>query len=455
MSLVSINPANGTTLNAYPETCEEDVSRALDCATRASVEWRRISLANRASPFQEAAVVLREASEQSARLMAEEMGKPIAQGRLEIEKCANACEYFVRNAELFLADFPVESDARKSFVSFCPLGVILAIMPWNFPFWQVFRATIPAILAGNTIVLKHSSNVSGCALAIKEVFCKAGFPPGVLTCLLVGSDRIEALISDPRVQAVTMTGSTEAGRSVARAAGGALKKCVLELGGSDPYVILEDADLVLAARTCAASRLINSGQSCIAAKRFIVLEGVRREFEELLVQEMRKQKVGNPMDGDTQIGPLARADLRETVMRQVDQSIRQGARCLLGGKAPQMPGYFYPPTVLTDVCKGMAAYDEEVFGPVAAVIPVGSEQEAIRTANDSPYGLGACIFSRDLQKGEKLAVEDLDAGSCFVNTLVRSDPRLPFGGIKASGYGRELSAFGIREFTNAKTVFVA
>jgi len=454
MSLISTNPETGGKLKAYPEASVEEVSTILDDAARAFLGWSKGTIENRAIRFQSAARTLRESSEKAARLMAEEMGKPLVQGRLEVDKCAAACEYFAENAERFLSSIPVEADARKSFVSFRPLGVILAIMPWNFPFWQVFRAAIPAIVAGNTVVLKHSSNVSGCALLIQEIFDKAGFPLGVFRCLLVGSGRIEEVISDPRVQAVTMTGSTEAGRAVARAAGGALKKCVLELGGSDPYLILEDADLGLAARTCAASRLINSGQSCIAAKRFIVVESVRHDFEALFVQEMGSQKMGCPMDESTRIGPLAKADLREVVARQVEQSIAGGARCLLGGTAPQLPGYFYPATVLTDVGKGMAAFDEEVFGPVAAVVPVSDEAEAIRTANDSLYGLGAAVFSRDLQKGERIAVEDLEAGNCFVNTFVRSDPRLPFGGIKESGYGRELSMFGIREFMNIKTVFV-
>jgi succinate-semialdehyde dehydrogenase/glutarate-semialdehyde dehydrogenase len=386
--------------------------------------------------------------------MADEMGKPVVQGRAEVEKCAGACEYFAENAERFLAPIDVPTEARKSYVTFRPLGVILAVMPWNFPWWQVFRAAIPAVLAGNAMVLKHSSNICGCALAIQEIFEKAGFPPGVFAAVLMDSARIESLIADARVRAVTLTGSTAAGTTVARAAGGALKKCVLELGGSDPCVILEDADLELAARICAASRVINSGQSCIAAKRFVVVEKVRKRFEELFVQAMSSQRVGQPREDSTNIGPLARADLRELVDGQVTRSIAGGARCLLGGSIPDTDGFFYPPTVLTDVKKGIPAFDEEVFGPVAAVVPVRDELQALKAANDTPFGLGATVFTRDLAKGEHIAAEELEAGSCFVNALVRSDQRLPFGGIKESGYGRELSIFGIREFVNIRTVYI-
>jgi succinate-semialdehyde dehydrogenase/glutarate-semialdehyde dehydrogenase len=386
--------------------------------------------------------------------MAREMGKITAEGRLEVEKCAWACEFYAENAERFLSPETVETDAAKSFVSFSPLGVILAVMPWNFPFWQVFRFAAPALMAGNVGVLKHASNVPGCAMAVENVFHKAGFPPHVFRSLLVGSSQVDALIESPHVRAVTLTGSTPAGKSVARKAGEMLKKTVLELGGSDPYVVLEDADLEEAVTICAASRLINAGQSCIAAKRFIVVESLAKPFEELMVARMRKVKWGNPLEKDTGIGPLARHDLRDEIHRQVTESMKAGAVCLLGGEIPEGKGAFYPPTVLTCVRKGMAAFDEEIFGPVAAIIPVRDEAEAVRTANESPFGLGAAVFTRDRERGERIARDELEAGSCFVNAYVKSDPRLPFGGVKESGYGRELSHFGIREFVNIKTVYV-
>ena len=404
--------------------------------------------------MRKAARILRESREEWAGLMAEEMGKPVTQGLAEAEKSAWACDYFADNAEAFLATQEIATEAGKSYVVFQPLGVVLAVMPWNFPFWQVFRAAAPAIMAGNAMLLKHASNVCGCSIAIERIFEEAGFPEGVFKSLLLDSREIAALIKDPRIQAITLTGSSEAGRSVARTAGEALKKVVLELGGSDPYVILGDADLELAASSCAAGKLINSGQSCISAKRIVVVRSIRSRFEELLVRRMGEYRVGSPLDRGTQIGPLARADIRETVSAQVERTISAGARCTMGGTVPKGDGFFYPPTVLTDVRPGMAAFDEEVFGPVAAVVPVESEADAIRCANDSSYGLGAAVFTADLQKGERIAREELMAGSCFVNAYVRSDPRLPFGGIRESGFGRELSSFGIREFVNIKTVYI-
>jgi succinate-semialdehyde dehydrogenase/glutarate-semialdehyde dehydrogenase len=327
-------------------------------------------------------------------------------------------------------------------------------MPWNFPFWQVFRFAAPALMAGNTAVLKHASNVPGCALAIEDVFREAGFPGNVFHTLLAGSSQVDSIIEHPLVRAVTLTGSTPAGRAVAAKAGERLKKTVLELGGSDPYVVLDDADLELAAATCVASRLINSGQSCIAAKRFIVTEKNRGEFERRFVERMKAVRMGNPLDETTQVGPQARRDLRDDLQRQVDESLARGARLLLGGHVPEGPGAFYPPTVLTDVRPGMPAYDEELFGPVAAIIAVADEEEALRVANDSAFGLGAALFSRNVARARQLAAERIEAGTVVVNTFVRSDPRLPFGGIKESGYGRELSHFGIREFVNVKTVYV-
>jgi succinate-semialdehyde dehydrogenase/glutarate-semialdehyde dehydrogenase len=382
------------------------------------------------------------------------MGKPVREGRVEAEKCAWVCEYYAENAARFLADEPVETDASASFVAFRPLGIVLAVMPWNFPFWQVFRFAAPGLMAGNAGLLKHASNVPGCALAIEEVFREAGFPEGLFRALLVGSERVEALIEHPLVRAVTLTGSATAGRAVAGAAGRNLKKTVLELGGSDPYVILEDADLEAAVETCVKSRLINSGQSCIAAKRFIVVEPVREAFERGFVERMARAIVGDPMDEGTDVGPQARADLRDDLHRQVEATIALGARCLLGGEVPDREGAWYPPTVLTDVKPASPGYEEELFGPVASIIPVADEAEAIQVANDTSFGLGAAVFTRNVERGRRIAAEELEAGACFVNGLVKSDPRLPFGGIKESGYGRELSAFGIREFVNVKSVWV-
>jgi succinate-semialdehyde dehydrogenase/glutarate-semialdehyde dehydrogenase len=353
-----------------------------------------------------------------------------------------------------LAPEIIESDAAKSYVTFRPLGAVLAVMPWNFPFWQVFRFAAPAVMAGNVGLLKHASNVCGCALEIESVFTRAGFPPGIFTTLLVASDQVEKIIADPAVKAVTLTGSGAAGRAVARAAGEMLKKTVLELGGSDAYVILEDADLDIAALVCVESRLINSGQSCIAAKRFIVPAPIMRDFERLFIGKMRAKIVGDPLDEATDVGPLARRDLREELHAQVAESVRRGARLLAGGEIAPGLGAFYPPTALAGVAGGMPAYDEEIFGPVAALITASDDADAVRIANDTSFGLGAAVFTRDLAAGERLAARSLEAGSCFVNAPVKSDPRLPFGGIKESGFGRELSHYGIKEFVNIKTVYV-
>jgi succinate-semialdehyde dehydrogenase/glutarate-semialdehyde dehydrogenase len=405
--------------------------------------------------MRQAAQVLRSNAAEYARLMAEEMGKPMRAGAAEVQKCALGCDYYAENAERFLAPEVVKTEARKSFVTFQPLGVVLAVMPWNFPLWQVFRFAAPGLMAGNAAVLKHASNVPGCALAVEQIFRKAGFPKNLFRTLMVGSRSVDAAIEHPLIRAVTLTGSGPAGRAVASKAGALLKKTVLELGGSDPYLVIEDADLDLAAKVGAKGRLVNSGQSCIAAKRFIVVEKVRRQFEELFVSQMSAAKMGDPLSDDTEMGPLARHDLRDTVHRQVEGSIAKGARCLLGGTIPNSRGAYYPPTVLTDVTKGMPVFDEEVFGPVAAVVPVKDEEQAIEAANDSPFGLAGGVFTRDLARGEHIAAELIDSGMVFVNEHVSSDPRLPFGGIKESGYGRELSHYGIREFVNIKTVYVA
>ncbi|MFO7259814.1 MAG: NAD-dependent succinate-semialdehyde dehydrogenase [bacterium] len=454
MTIRAVNPATGETIGEYQETPPEEVDRILHAADAAFQAWRRTSVEERAALLREAATLLRERAAEYARLMALEMGKPITAGRAEVEKCALACDYYAENGPRFLEPERVETDARRSFVAFRPLGVVLAIMPWNFPFWQVFRFAAPALVAGNVAVLKHASNVPGCALAIERLLHDAGFPRDVFRTLLVGSEAVDGIIGHPVVRAVTLTGGTPAGRAVAASAGARVKKTVLELGGSDPYIVLEDADIEHAAAMCAASRLINSGQSCIAAKRFIVVESVREEFERLFVERMRAARVGDPLDEQTEVGPLARHDLRDGLHELVQASVRAGARLLLGGEIPEGPGAFYPPTVLTDVKKGMPAFEDESFGPVAAIVPAKDEAEAIRLANESRFGLGAAVFTRDRERGERIATEELEAGSCFVNALVRSDPRLPFGGVKESGYGRELSHYGLKEFVNIKTVWV-
>ncbi|HET7497499.1 MAG TPA: NAD-dependent succinate-semialdehyde dehydrogenase [Candidatus Eisenbacteria bacterium] len=452
--LRSIDPATGQVIREYEEAGAGKIASALELADRAGAAWREGSFADRAAVLGRAAGLLRARAAEYADVMAAEMGKPVTQGKSECEKCAWVCEWFAENGERLLASDEIPTDASRSYVAYRPLGVVLAVMPWNFPFWQVFRFAAPALMAGNAGVLKHASNVSECALAIQSVWREAGAPEGVFTTLLVGSAAVGEMIASPHVRAVTLTGSTPAGRSVAAAAGRALKKTVLELGGSDPYVVLEDADLDLAADVCAAARLTNTGQSCIAAKRFIVVDAVREGFTERFVARMRAARFGDPRDTANGLGPLARHDLRDQLHAQVRASIQRGARVLLGGEVPPGPGAYYPPTVLHKVVPGMPAYNEELFGPVAALIAARDEKDAIQIANDSSFGLGSAVFTRDLERGRRIAEHDLEAGSCFVNAQVHSDPRLPFGGIKESGYGRELAAFGIREFTNVKTIYL-
>ncbi len=454
MSMEVINPAAGEVVKSYDTLTKEELGPAIRASHEAFLSWRNVSFAERAQLMRKAARILREDADKYAKLMAVEMGKPIRDGRAEVNKCALVCDYYAENARVFLEPETVPTDAARSFVSYQPLGVVLAVMPWNFPFWQVFRFAAPALMAGNAGLLKHASNVPGCALAIEEIFLKAGFPGNIFRTLLIGSSLVNEVIENPLVTAVTLTGSTPAGKAVASKAGEMLKKTVLELGGSDPYVILGDADLEAAVNACVTSRLINSGQSCIAAKRFIVVESIQKEFERLFIEKMQAAKLGDPMDETVTVGPQARFDLRDDLHRQVKESIEKGAKCLLGGEIPTGKGAFYPPTILTNVKKGMPAYDEEIFGPAAAIIPVKDEKEAIAAANDTVFGLGSAIFTRDLEKGTRLAEKELQAGTCFVNTFVRSDPRLPFGGIKESGYGRELSHYGIKEFVNIKTIFV-
>ena len=455
MTFQSINPASGTPVSSYEEMQRAEVSKIIEQAHSAFLGWRRTPFRDRAVPLKKAGQILRDKSKEYGRLMAEEMGKPFKDGIAEAEKCATACDYFAEHAEKFLASEDIATDAKRSFVTFQPLGVVLAVMPWNFPFWQVFRFAAPALMAGNAGVLKHASNVPGCALAIEQIFKDAGFPQNLFRTLMIGSKEVNAVIEHPLVRAVTLTGSTPAGRAVAAKAGECLKKTVLELGGSDAYIIMDDADIEQAAAIAAKGRLVNSGQSCIAAKRFIVTEKTRARFEQALVKKMQAAKVGDPMAEGTQVGPMARRDLRDDLHKQVEASIRKGAKLLCGGEIPKGEGAFYPPTVLTSVTKGMPAYDEELFGPVAAIITVQDEKQAISVANDSEFGLGGAVIGKDIARAEKIAAEEIEAGCVFVNDAVRSDPRLPFGGVKDSGYGRELSQFGIREFVNIKTVFVA
>ncbi|MEN3000920.1 MAG: NAD-dependent succinate-semialdehyde dehydrogenase [Armatimonadota bacterium] len=453
--IASVNPTTGEVMRVYTPMDADTVDGIIQQVHYAYLEWRSASFAERAAPMRRLAQLLRERKEDYARLITEEMGKPIVQARAEIEKCAWGCDHFAEHGESMLAPLEVPTEAHKSYVTFQPLGAILAIMPWNFPFWQVFRFAAPALMAGNSVVLKHAPSTPGCALAIESLMQDAGFPPHLLRAVLVENEQVEPIIRHPLIAGVTLTGSTRAGRAVARIAGEELKKCVLELGGSDPAVILADADLERALNQCATGRLINSGQSCIAAKRFIVEQPLYEAFVEGFVERMRAQKMGDPLDESTTIGPIAREDLRANLHRQVQQSIQQGARCLLGGVIPEGRGFFYPPTVLVEVRRGMPVWDEETFGPVAPVVTAANREEAIQLANDTPYGLGASIYTRDLAQGERIAAQQLEAGNCFVNSFVFSDPRLPFGGIKQSGYGRELGLFGIREFTNIKTVYVA
>lgn len=454
MNINSVNPANGQVIRSYQSHTPEEVSKIINDTHQAWENWKETPFSLRTKLLLAVAKILRSRKEELAVLMALEMGKPLQGGRAEIEKCADVCEYYAKNAEQFLKNEPVDTDASKSFVSFQPLGIVLAIMPWNFPFWQVFRFLAPALMAGNAALLKHASNVFGCAIEIEKIIIEAGFPENLFRTLLIPGTDVDQVIENPLAHAITLTGSTEAGKKVAAKAASLLKKSVLELGGSDPYLILEDADFESAAESCVNSRLINSGQSCIAAKRFIVIKSIEKEFTELFRQKMAAKIMGDPMDKNTDIGPQARPDLRDELHKQVMKSIQLGAKCILGGEIPAGTHSFYPPTILTEVKKGMPAYEEELFGPVAAIISAANEEEAIQIANDTAFGLGAAVFTRDLKRGEIIASRRLEAGSCFVNTMVRSDPRLPFGGIKQSGYGRELGLYGIREFVNVKTVYI-
>jgi succinate-semialdehyde dehydrogenase/glutarate-semialdehyde dehydrogenase len=452
--LQSINPFNQKVIQDYKEHSHNEINYIITEADSEFTKWNQTNFENRSILLSNTALIIKNNIEKYSKIITMEMGKSIVESRAEIEKCAWVCEYYADNGGKFLTPIEVRTDASKSYITFQPLGVILAVMPWNFPFWQVFRFAAPTLMAGNVGILKHSSNVSGCALAIEKIFRDAGFPKNVFRTLLISNTKVASVIENPSVKAITLTGSTSAGKAVASIAGEMLKKTVLELGGSDPYIILEDADLQKAVDFCSISRLINAGQSCIAAKRFIVVESVLPKFQSLLIQNMQNVTMGDPFDESIDIGPMAHIDLRDELHQQVIKSVRLGAQLLLGGQIPPGKGAFYLPTILADVKSGMPAFDEELFGPVSAIISAKNEKEAIQLANNSVFGLGAAVFTKDIAHGEKIAAEKLEAGSCFVNDFVKSDPRLPFGGIKQSGYGRELSDFGIREFVNIKTVYI-
>ncbi len=454
MPLQTLNPATGELLRQYPEMEIAEVLSVIEKVQADQAEWRNRPVTERAALFREFAKLLRENARQYAEAITREMGKPITEAVSEVNKCADCCEYYAEHGPAMLADRPIATEASKSYVSYQPLGLVLAVMPWNFPFWQVFRAAVPALMAGNGIVLKHASNVPECALTIEALFQRVGFPMNIFRTLMVSSKNTAMAIAHPAVQGITLTGSSDAGMKVAAQAGTQLKKTVLELGGSDPYLVLDDADLDLAAKACVTGRMINAGQSCIAAKRFIVVESVKAAFEQKVVTEMRAYEMGDPMCEATKLGALAREDIRDELHEQVTGSLAAGAKLLLGGEIPDKPGAWYPATVLTDVRPGMPAYAEETFGPVAAIISVKDEAEGIAVANDSRYGLGGAVFTQDVARGERIAREEILSGTVAVNDFVRSDPHLPFGGTRHSGYGRELADYGIREFTNIKTVVV-
>lgn len=455
MNLISVNPMTGKKIAEYQSFSKEEIASIIINTSKCQKEWKLSSFHERSERMMALAAILRSRKEELAKMALMEMGKIFSQGIAEIEKCAWVCEYYAMNAERFLQNEEIPSDATKSFVTYQPIGVILAIMPWNFPFWQVFRCIAPALMAGNACVLKHASNVQGCALMIEELIKSASFPKDIFHTLIIDNSMVNEVIENPRIAGVALTGSANAGKSVAAKAGSCLKKCVLELGGSDAYVVLEDANIELAVTTCLNSRLINSGQSCIAAKRFIVVSKVKEEFEKRLIDLMSRIKMGNPTDSTVKLGPLARKDIRDELHKQVLATIAHGANCVLGGSIPEIDGWFYPPTLLTNVKKGMVAYEEELFGPVAVIIEAKDQKEALEIANDTAFGLGGAIFTSKLSEGEKIAEKIIEAGYVAVNSFVKSDPRLPFGGIKQSGFGRELSVQGIKEFVNCKTVFIA
>jgi len=454
MMFTSINPMTGKVIAEYPQMTSAQVEGILEQAEQAQQGWRNAGFEERAHLMFKAADVLLANKQRYAGMMTNEMGKIAAQGIAEIEKCAWVCRYYAENAEAFLSSEDIETDAHHSFVNYHPLGVVLAVMPWNFPFWQVFRFAAPGLMAGNGCLLKHARNVSGCALMIESVFREAGFPQHLFRTLLIDASETSRVIHNPRVAAVTITASVKAGRAVASEAGKALKKCVLELGGSDPFIVLEDADIDQAVESGIIGRFQNSGQSCIAAKRFIIVESVYEEFKQKFVAAVAQLKMGDPSEEGVYIGPQARLDLRDGLAEQVQRTVAAGATVLIGGEMPEGDGAFYPATVLADVKPGMAAWSEELFGPVATLIRVADEAEAIQVANGTDFGLSGSVWTQDLARGERIAANQMESGAAFVNDMSKSDPRMPFGGIRQSGYGRELSVFGIREFVNIHSVWV-
>jgi succinate-semialdehyde dehydrogenase/glutarate-semialdehyde dehydrogenase len=453
MAIQTINPTTGKVEKTFIEHTNEEVLKMIDDAGSAFHKWRSINFNLRSQLIKNAAQILRERKEHYGKILTLEMGKPITQAIAEVEKCAWVCDYYADNVEKILSEEFVQTDASQSYVRFDPIGIVLAIMPWNFPFWQVFRFAAPTLMAGNVCLLKHASNVPMSALAIEEIFMEAGFPKNTFKTLLIGSSLIKDVIDHPFVKAVTLTGSEPAGKNVAALCGSKLKKTVLELGGSDPFIVLEDAEINEAVKTAVTARLINNGQSCIAAKRFIVVEKVYNEFEKKFVDAMSKVKIGDPMNKKTELGPIAREDLLNELDAQVKQSVEKGAKILCGGKRINREGFYYEPTILANLTKGMPAYDEEIFGPVASLIKARDEEDALRIANDSSFGLGASLWTLNISKAKELACK-IESGLVFINRMVKSDPRLPFGGIKNSGYGRELSHYGIKEFINIKTVWI-
>ena len=451
MAIQTINPATGQVVETFPAMTPKEIEAKLATAQKAFESWKKTSFTERATLFKKLITVINDNIDEYAALNTLEMGKPVSQSKSELEKCTKGCAFYAEHAERILAPETIETENTHSYLRHDPLGIILAVMPWNFPYWQALRAAAPAIMAGNTMVLKHSSNVTKCALAIEDMFRKAGFPEGVFTTLVVEGSSMRSIIQDPRIAGVTVTGSEEAGRRIAEAAGASLKKTVLELGGSDAFIILEDADMDMTVENAVLARVRNTGQSCTAAKRFIVVANRAEAFTERFIEGTKKLKTGDPMDPSVEIGPIAREDLREELHKQVQKSVEMGADLLVGGHIIEGEGYYYEPTVLANVKKGMPAYDEEIFGPVASIIVVENDEEAIRVANDTSLGLGCSIWTTDLDKAQWMAGE-IEAGNVFINKMVTSDPRWPTGGIKNSGYGRELGEHGIKEFVNIKSV---
>jgi succinate-semialdehyde dehydrogenase/glutarate-semialdehyde dehydrogenase len=449
----SINPATSEVIREYPEHSAEEVGQIIREVHLTWESWKETTFESRSELMKKAAQILRDKKEHFARLMTLEMGKLLRESMAEVEKCAWVCDFYANQAAGLLKDEVIATDASRSFVAFQPIGIVLAVMPWNFPFWQVFRFAAPALMAGNAAVLKHASNVPGCALAIEEIFREAGFPVNLFRTLMIPSPLVEAVIENPLIVAVTLTGSEAAGSHVASLAGKHLKKTVLELGGADPFIVLDDADLDAAVSTAVTARMLNQGQSCIAAKRFIVMKSVVKQFETALKGAFEALCYGNPMAQETQVGPLARPDLVDEIERQVIESVAAGARLVTGGRRPDLRGCYFEPTILADVQKGMPVYSQETFGPVVTLITVRNEEEAILIANDSDFGLGGCVWTQDLKRGESVA-RKIASGAVFVNGMTKSDPRLPFGGIKKSGYGRELASYGIKEFVNIKTIWI-